>query len=87
MGTNVDLLREGLNAYNQSLEKHVIRLREDFDSLMNGFYHLNQEYEGQAADEFKTAWKNTANWFQEYMDSTQSLSVFLEERITSLNNA
>lgn len=87
MGINVDQLKSGLQDYNQSLDSHINRLREDFESLMDGYYSLKQEYEGQAAEEFKYSWERTASWFEEYIDNAINLSQMLEDRIESLSKA
>jgi uncharacterized protein YukE len=85
MATNVDKLREGLRNYNDSLDSHLEKLLLDFESLMGHYSHFRQEYEGQAAEEFKAVWEQTARWFEDYINITQSLSRTLEERIDSLN--
>jgi uncharacterized protein YukE len=85
MATNVDKLREGLRNYNDSLNNHLEKLNQDFDSLMGHYVHFRQEYEGQAAEEFKAVWEQTARWFEDYINISQSLSKTLTERIDSLN--
>lgn len=83
MGLDVDKLRAGLLNYNHSLERHVQKLRDDFDSLKSFYHRLNQEYEGQAAEEFKNSWDKTAMWFEEYITDAERLSRTLEDRIES----
>lgn len=84
MGLDVDKLRDGLLNYNHSLVKHLQKLRDDYNSLMNFYIRLNQEYEGQAAEEFKKSWDKTAKWFEEYITDAEILSKTLEERIENL---
>lgn len=84
MGLDIDKLVEGLLNYNQSLNKDLQKLRDDFDALMSTYLTLNQEYEGQEAEEFKNSWDKTAKWFEEYIGSAIKLSKTLEERIGSL---
>jgi uncharacterized protein YukE len=84
MGLDIDKLRDGLLNYNQSLNKHLQKLRDDYDALMSFYLRLNQEYEGQAAEEFKNSWDKTAKWFEEYIANASNLSKTLEERIESL---
>lgn len=86
MATNVDILREGLRNYNASLNGHLEKLLLNYDSLMEQYSHFRQEYEGQAAEDFKAVWEQTARWFENYINITQSLSKTLEERIDSLNS-
>jgi len=40
MATNVDKLREGLRNYNDSLNNHLEKLNQDFDSLMGHYVHF-----------------------------------------------
>lgn len=86
MGTNVDQLREGLNQYNDSLQRHLNLLKEDFDSLKNIYAQFANEYEGQAAEQFKASWESTATWFESYMDLSEQLSHTLEQRVDKLKN-
>lgn len=84
MATNIDLLREGLKDYISSLLLHNSTLNEDFRELATLFATLQQVYEGQAAEAFKTSWTATARWFEQYLDQTAMLIHFLEERVTWL---
>ncbi|RKD98744.1 hypothetical protein [Marinifilum flexuosum] len=85
MAVNVDHLKEGLREYNLSLNNHLEQLQSDFDSLMGHYAHFKQEYEGQAAEEFKTVWEQTAIWFDDYIKSAKNLASTLEERVDSLD--
>lgn len=84
MATNIDLLREGLKDYINSLSIHNKTLNEDFRELATHFAALQQTYEGQAAEAFKTSWTTTALWFGQYIDQTVMLIHFLEERVAWL---
>ncbi|MBX3255546.1 MAG: hypothetical protein KF862_15530 [Chitinophagaceae bacterium] len=84
MGTNIDLLRNGLNDYIGSLTMHNQMLNEDFKNLSEIFTSVNQAYEGHAAEAFKNSWLATAQWFQEYIRETTLLIRFLQERVAWL---
>lgn len=86
MATNVDKLREGLGQYNDSLRQHLNLLKNDFDTLRNFYVQFANEYEGQAADQFKASWEGTSAWFESYMNLSQQLSNTLQERIDKLEN-
>lgn len=84
MATNIDLLREGLKDYIDSLSAHNKTLNEDFKELSVHFAAVQQAYEGHAAEAFKTSWITTARWFEQYIDQTVTLIHFLEERVAWL---
>lgn len=84
MATNIDLLREGLKEYINSLSVHNKTLNEDFKGLSNIFAVVNQSYEGRAAEAFKNSWMTTAQWFDQYIDQTVLLIQLLEERVAWL---
>lgn len=84
MGLDVDKLLSGLSNYKDSLSRHLFKLQEDFDLLTNTYMRLNQEYDGQGAEEFKSSWNKTARWFETYIDNNTTLCNALEDRIESL---
>lgn len=86
MGINVDKLKEGLTDYNSSLERHLLLLKVDFDNLNEFYSQLAAEYEGTAAEQFKTMWEQTEAWFESYMELSGQLSATLDDRIENLKN-
>ncbi len=85
MAINVDRLRQGLQEYHSGLNRHVGQLEHDFENIEGRFMALSREYEGQAAEEFRNAWSQTASWFRDYINQTRQLSDVLEERTRALN--
>lgn len=84
MGLDIDKLLNGLINYKDCLSRHLLKLQEDFDLLMNTFLKLNQEYAGQRAEDFKNSWNRTARWFESYIDNAKILCKNLQDRIESL---
>lgn len=86
MALNVDKLREGLKDYENSLRNHLHHLKSDYESLTHFYIQFANEYDGQAADEFKNHWERTSRWFEDYMSASNTLLQTLEERIKYLDN-
>jgi len=86
MGLNIDRLRSGLRDYQNHLERHVQKLNSSFNSLQSRFMALSREYDGRAAEEFRSSWSKTAAWFKDYIKQTRKLSKILDERLKYLEN-
>ena len=84
MATNVDRLRVGLDAYRDSLARHLARLADDFASVQDCWAALDQEYEGQAAEEFRQRWGATADWFKQYETALHGMIAMIDERTPHL---
>ena len=80
MAIDVDQLRNGLQAYRGSLARHLARLSHDFENVHEAWARLDQEYDGQSAEEFRRHWGATAQWFEQYMTAVKSMIATLEER-------
>lgn len=87
MAIDLDILRQGLIEYRQSLLANHRTLRVDYDQIQGTFLHLNSVYEGQAAETFKSAGRATAEWFEGYLTETQLLIQLLDERLEALEQA
>lgn len=86
MALDVDKLQAGLDDYRKNLGRQREQLRGNFDDLQHLFDALFASYGGQMAEEFRQHWGNTAEWFEEYIESAQRLDTFLESRIDQLRS-
>jgi len=86
MAVNVDILKDRLSNYNDSLNDHLGQLQTDFGLLQNSYQLFARAYEGRDAEEVKIKWELTMSWFEDYLTSTLNLSIVLDERLNSLNN-
>lgn len=81
---NTTQLLQGLDTYQQSLERHLARLTEEFDHLNKRWQALSAVYQGAAADDFRTHWIRTSVGFEEYSHTTARINILLQERIDAL---
>ena len=81
------LLLQGLQDYHQLLERHVIELQAEYDSLLRIWSAFSSVYEGDAADQFKAGWMRTDLNFKDYINATRKISMMLEDRIEALRDA
>jgi hypothetical protein len=80
-------LAAGLEEYRQTVERHVLRLRDEFDEVGRYWLALAECYAGSAADEFRPVWEGTRERFREYVEHTTAIVRVLGERIDSLREA
>jgi hypothetical protein len=83
---DVDRLRSELKEYNRTLDTHHSRLRHDYAEVERLFGGLFAVYGGQRAQELEGQWRQTAEWFVDYLNAISRLRGHLEERITSLDH-
>jgi len=81
------LLLAGLEEYHQLLDRHILELQTEYDSLLNVWSAFSSVYEGDAADQFKTGWTRTDFNFKDYIEATRKISKMLEDRISALRDA
>lgn len=86
MGTNIDLLREGLMNYSQALSEQNRQLSDEFRNLQSCWAALREAYEGRGAEEFAESWARSADWFENYFEEIVRMSGFVEERAENLRN-
>jgi hypothetical protein len=80
-------LLAGLEAYQRSVERHLASLNQEFEEVGRCWLALDEVFAGNAADEFRPIWENTAHRFREYVDHTTAIVRILGERIESLREA
>jgi hypothetical protein len=85
-GVNVDVLRERLKEYSKSLGKHLTQVREEYTQLENRWRSFNSVAAGDYADQFRAGWMRTDAQFKAYIDQSQNIKAFLDERISELDN-
>ena len=81
---DVDQLRVGLSAYQQSLEAQALQLRVEWHELEVAWRALNSSYGGTSAEEFQRAWSQTADWFLYYIDCSHAMANELRSRVDQL---
>ncbi len=84
MALDVDQLQSGLDDYRKNLERQREQLQGRFTDLQHLFDALFASYAGQMAEEFRQHWGHTAEWFEEYLETSQRLDKFLETRTDQL---
>jgi hypothetical protein len=84
MATDVDRLRAGLEAYQESLVRHTGRVSDGFTAVHEAWLALNSEYEGRGAEEFRQRWGATAVWVEEYLQALQRMSAMIAARSAHL---
>jgi hypothetical protein len=80
-------LLAGLEAYRDSLDRHVASLHLDFDEVGRAWLNLDECFAGSSADEFRPIWEGTAQQFRDYVDHTSGILRILGDRIESLREA
>jgi len=80
-------LLNGLLEYHKRLTLHVTQLQQEYQQLEVRWRMFRDVYEGDAADQFKRGWEQTAARFQVYIDEAQHIMKILEERIGFLSKA
>jgi uncharacterized protein YukE len=80
-------LLAGLEAYQQSVERHVTSLHQQFEGVSRCWAVLNECFAGNAADEFRPIWENTSQRFREYVEHTTAIVRVLGERVEGLREA
>lgn len=81
---NTTLLLNGLKNYNNSLQKHIKEVYDEFQDLSNVWWQFREVYEGQAADEFSNEWNRVDDMFKNYLRSTDNISRYLGSKINEL---
>jgi len=84
---NMRALLAGLEAYQASLQRHVITLGQDFDEVGRGWLNLDECFAGNAADEFRPIWEEASQRFRDYVQLTSGILHVLGERIEKLREA
>lgn len=77
-------LLRGLEGYHKQLLQHVIDLQKEYQHLAGRWHAFRDVYAGDAADQFKPGWEQTALGFRAYLLQTKQIMSILEERIESL---
>jgi len=77
-------LLQGLENYQKQLLQHVTQIQQDYQHLEGRWHAFRDVYAGDAADQFKPGWEQTAQGFREYLLQTKQIMSILEERIESL---
>jgi uncharacterized protein YukE len=77
----------GLEDYQKHLHQHVTQLQQEYQQLEGRWHAFRDVYAGDAADQFKPGWEQTAQGFREYLQQTKQIMSTLEERIESLRKA
>jgi uncharacterized protein YukE len=80
-------LLRGLEDYQKHLLQHVTQLQQEYQHLEGRWHAFRDVYAGDAADQFKPGWEQTAQGFREYLQQTKQIMSILEERIESLRKA
>ena len=73
-----------LQEYRAALAKHLNQFQGSLPELNKRWYALNSVYEGDAAEEFKSNWKRTAEWLQNHVHEVENMLVVLDEHIQAL---
>lgn len=87
MATDTKLLLSGLEAYLESVNRHIESLKEEYQHLDNTWRRFSACYEGEAADQFREGWLRTADRFREYMEGADRIRIILDERVDALREA
>lgn len=74
-------LLRGLVQYQQSLEVHLNRLKSEYEQLQRCWKAFNAASEGNYAEQFRAGRIKTDARFQSYINQSQKINSFLEERI------
>ena len=77
-------LLRGLENYQKQLRQHVMQLQQEYQHLEGRWRAFRDVYAGNAADQFKPGWEQTAQNFREYLEQTKTIMSILEERIELL---
>lgn len=80
-------LLHGLEEYQKQLRQHVTQLQQEYQHLEGRWHAFRDVYAGDAADQFKPGWEQTAQGFREYLLQTKQITSILETRIESLRKA
>lgn len=80
------ILLAGLEEYHRELERHLSQLTAEYQHLDTSWRQFNAASEGDYADQFRAGWARTTQRFQEYIEQTQKIITFLDERIEHLRN-
>jgi len=80
-------LLAGLEAYKETLERHVATLHQDFEEVRHGWANLDECFAGNAADEFRPIWETASERFREYVEHTSAILRVLGDRIEKLREA
>jgi len=86
MADTSKLLR-GLEDYQKQLQLHVTQLQQEYQHLEGRWHAFRDVYAGDAADQFKPGWEQTAQGFRTYLLQTKQIMSILGERIESLRKA
>lgn len=78
------ILLAGLEEYHRELERHLSQLTAEYQQVDLTWRQFNAAAEGDYADQFRAGWVRTTQRFQEYMEQTQKMLAFLDERIEHL---
>lgn len=80
-------LLSGLEAYHESLTRHVASLNENFQEVGLRWTALDECFAGNAADEFRPVWEGASQRFQDYSEHTSHILRVLADRIEQLREA
>jgi conjugal transfer/entry exclusion protein len=74
-------LLSGLKEYRDQLLIHMTQLQQEYSELEMRWNHLDQVFSGEAADQFRSHWRNTVEGYHEYLRQAKQVAENLEERI------
>jgi hypothetical protein len=83
-GTDSRVLLAGLIEYRNSLERHLGQLTSEYHQLEGRWRTFNSVSEGDYADQFRAGWRQTEARFKDYINQSQKIKAFLNERISAL---
>lgn len=80
-------LLAGLEEYHRALIQQVATVEGEFAEVSQTWLGLSECFEGDAADEFRPLWEQTATWFRDYAERTTAINAILADRIEALRRA
>jgi len=84
--TDTRRLLAGLQEYRNSLEKHFAQLTSEYNQLEKRWRAFNAVSEGDYATQFRSGWLQTDARFKAYINQSQKIQAFLNEKINDLEN-
>lgn len=85
--TDISRLAAGLAAYRDSLRVHRTRTEDAFTEVEKAWHALAEIYAGAAAEEFTAHWDRSRQAFADYLDQTQTLTTYLDDKVDSIREA
>lgn len=82
--TDTRLLLAGLQKYRESLDNHIAQLTSDYTQLESRWRAFDAVLKGDYATLFRSRWMQTDARLQAYIEQSQRIKSFLNERIVAL---